>query len=86
MVVVHKFEIHAECPLVSNKQWDYYTVSVQTEDLVDVHFLESVMNSVRGVRATQEEIGKIIRQQIGCEAMIEIVGRHSQNSETTVMA
>lgn len=86
MLANHKFQIHAECPLVPHKQWDYYTVSVQTEDVVDVHFLETVMDSVRGIRATQEEIGEIIRQQLACEAMIEIVGRHSQNSETSVSA
>ena len=86
MLAVHKFQVHAECPLVAHKQWDYYTISIQTEEVVDVHFLETVMDSVRGIRATQEQIGEIIRQQIACEAMIEIVGRHSQNSETIVHA
>jgi len=86
MVATHKFQIHAECPMVAHKQWDYYTVSVQTEDTIDVHYLESVMESVRGIRATQEQIGEIIRQQMTCEAIIEIVGRHSQNSETNVLA
>jgi len=86
MVATHKFQIHAECPMVAHKQWDYYTVSVQTEDTIDVHYLESVMESVRGIRATQEQIGEIIPQQMTCEAIIEIVGRHSQNSETNVLA
>jgi hypothetical protein len=86
MLAIHSFRIHAECPLVAHKQWDYYTVNIQTEDIADVHFLETVMDSVRGIRATQEEIGQIIRQQLACEAMVEIVGRHGQNSKTKVLA
>jgi hypothetical protein len=70
--------------MVPHEQWDYYTVSVQTEDIVDVHALESVMDSVRGMRATQEEIAEVIKQQLSCEAMVEVCGKHSQNSMTTV--
>jgi hypothetical protein len=86
MIAKHTFNIHAECPMVLHKQWDYYTVSVQTEELVDVHALESVMDSVRGMRATQEEIAGLIKQQLSCEAMVEVSGKHSQNSTTTVFA
>ena len=86
MMAIHTFDIHAECPLVEHKQFDYYKVTVQTEDTIDVHWLESVMNSVRGLRATQEDIARIIREQVQCEAIIEVFGRHSQNSTTTVMA
>ena len=86
MIAKHAFNIHAECPMVSHKQWDYYTVSVQTEDVIDVHALEAVMDSVRGMRATQEEIAEIIKQQLSCEAMLEVCGKHSQNSSTTVFA
>jgi hypothetical protein len=85
MVARHSFAIHAECPLVSHKQWDYYTVIIQTEDTIDVHWIESVMNGVRGVRATQEEIALIIRQNIGTEPAVEISGRHSQNSKSVVI-
>lgn len=86
MIAKHMFNIHAKCPMVAHEQWDYYTVSVQTEDVIDVHALESVMDSVRGIRATQEEIAEIIKQQLTCEAMIEVCGKHSQNSITTVLA
>lgn len=84
MIARHSFDIHAECPLVDHKQWDYYTVTVQTEDMIDVHYLETVMNSVRGLRATQEDIATVLRQQLSCEVIIEVVGRHTQNSSTTV--
>ena len=86
MIAKHTFNIHAECPMVSHKQWDYYTVSVQTEDVIDVHALEAVVDSVRGMRATQEEIAEIIKRQLSCEAMVEVCGKHSQNSSTTVFA
>jgi hypothetical protein len=86
MIAKHAFNIHAKCPMVSHDQWDYYTVAIQTEDTIDVHYLESVMDSVRGMRATQEEIAELIKQQLNCEAMVEVTGRHSQNSTTTVYA
>jgi hypothetical protein len=86
MVAKHTFNIHAKCPLVEHEQWDYYTVAIQTEDLIDVHALESVMNTVRGMRATQEQIAEVVKQHLSCEAMVEITGRHSQNSTTTVFA
>jgi hypothetical protein len=72
--------------MVPHDQWDYYTVTIQTEDTIDVHYLESVMDSVRGMRATQEEIAEFIKQQLSCEAMVEVTGKHSQNSTTTVYA
>jgi hypothetical protein len=72
--------------MVAHDQWDYYTVTIQTEDTIDVHCLESVMDSVRGMRATQEQIAELIKQQLSCEAMVEVAGRHSQNSTTTVYA
>ena len=84
MVAKHTFNIHAKCPFVPHEQWDYYTVTIQTEDVVDVHFLEAVMNSVRGLHASQEQIAEIIKNQISCEAMVEVHGKHSQNSATTV--
>jgi hypothetical protein len=72
--------------MVAHDQWDYYTVTIQTEDTIDVHYLESVMDSVRGMRATQEQIAELIKQQLNCEAMVEVTGKHSQNSTTTVYA
>jgi hypothetical protein len=86
MIAKHAFNIHAKCPMVAHDQWDYYAVTIQTEDTIDVHYLESVMDSVRGMRATQEEIAEFIKQQLSCEAMVEVTGRHSQNSTTTVYA
>jgi hypothetical protein len=85
MVAIHEFLIHAECPLVCHKQWDYYTVTLQTEEEVDVHWLESVMDSVRGIRATQEQIAICVRQQLDESIFLEVVGRHSQNSKTKVV-
>jgi hypothetical protein len=84
MIARHTFKIHALCPLVSHKQWDYYEVTVQTDELIDVHAIESVMDSVRGLRATQEEIATVISEQLPHSALVEIFGSHSQNSESIV--
>jgi hypothetical protein len=86
MIAIHTFTIHAECPFVEHKQWDYYAVEVQTEDVVDVHFLESVMDQVRGLRTSQEEIAELIKRNLSCEAIVTVTGKHSQNSATKVMA
>jgi hypothetical protein len=86
MIARHTFKIHARCPLVPHEQWDYYDVVVQTEDTLDVHVLEKAMDSVRGVLATQEQIATILKEQLPCETMVEVIGRHSQTSETTVVA
>jgi hypothetical protein len=48
--------------------------------------LEKAMDSVRGVLATQEQIATILKEQLPCETMVEVIGRHSQTSETTVVA
>lgn len=84
LIAKHTFDIHAECPLVQHKQFDYYKVCVQTEDLIDANALDRVMDSVRGIRATQEDIASIIEQQLPRAVLVEVSGRHSQNSETIV--
>jgi hypothetical protein len=86
MLATHTFTIHAECPFVDRKQWDYYEVEIQTEDVIDVHDLEGIMNSVRGLKESQETIARIIRQNVSCECFITVTGSHTQNSSTKVMA
>lgn len=85
MVARHTFQIHARCPMVPHEQWDYYEVTIQTEDMIDVNVLEKAMDSVRGLRSTQEQITEILKELLPCETMIEIRGRHSQNSESIVL-
>jgi hypothetical protein len=88
MLVKHQFDIHARCPFVPHEQWDYYTVTITTEQVIDVHDIEKLLNEVRGMNASQEAIAETIRFRMDRAKMpgsIEIAGRHSQNSKTTVL-
>lgn len=86
MIAMHTFAIHARCPYVAKLQWDYYDVEVTTEDEIDVHKLEEVMNSVRDSSMSQEQIALALKQQLPGHCFIEVRGRHTQNSSTVVRA
>lgn len=88
MLVKHQFDIHARCPFVPHEQWDYYSVTITTNSVIDVHEIETLLNDVRGMNASQEAIAEAIRFRMDRSAMsgsIEVIGRHSQNSLTTVI-
>jgi hypothetical protein len=89
VLVKHQFDIHARCPFVPQEQWDYYTVTITTKSVIDVHEIEKLLNNVRGMNASQEAIAETLRFQMDRSEMtgsIEVVGRHSQNSRTTVLS
>jgi len=89
VLVKHQFDIHAKCSFVPHEQWDYYSVTITTSSVIDVHEIEKLLNDVRGMTASQEAIVEAIRFRMDRSAMsgsIEVVGRHSQNSRTTVLA
>lgn len=89
MLVKHQFDIHARCPFVSHEQWDYYTVTISTDTVIDVHDIEKMLNEVRGMNASQEAIATAIcfkMERLKMVGRVEVVGRHSQNSTTTVIA
>lgn len=89
MLVKHQFDIHARCPFVPHEQWDYYTVTITTKSVIDVHDIEKLLNEVRGMNASQESIAQEIRSKMDRLKMlgdVVVVGRHSQNSRTTVLA
>lgn len=86
MIVSHSFMIHARCPYVVKIQWDYYDVEVTTEEEIDVHLLESVMDSVRDSSMSQEQIAVSIREQLPQHCFVTVTGRHTQNSSTEVRA
>jgi hypothetical protein len=84
-MIEHSFLIHAICPFVEHRQWDYYTVRIRTSETVDVHKLESKLNFVRGVKAVQEWIAETIKREMWFECEVEVHGAHSQNSTTRVI-
>jgi N-acetylglutamate synthase-like GNAT family acetyltransferase len=84
-MIEHSFLIHAICPFVKHQQWDYYTVKIRTAQTVDVHEIENTLNSVRGVRASQESIAETIKREMWFECEVEVYGAHAQNSTTRVI-
>ena len=89
MLVKHQFDIHARCPFVPHEQWDYYTVTITTDTVIDIHDIEKMLNEVRGMNASQEAIATSIvfkMDRLKMVGRVEVVGRHSQNSMTTVSA
>jgi hypothetical protein len=87
MRVKHEFLIHAICPFVCHKKaWDYYTVTIIVDRVVDVHLIENAIDECRGAFLSQEALCALIASKVSalgnCE--IEMVGRHSANSVTSV--
>ena len=87
MQVRHEFMIHALCPFIKDRNvWDYYTVTIILDRVVDVHLIERAIDECRGVSLSQEAVCALVAQKMSamgnCE--IEVVGRHSANSVTRV--
>lgn len=87
MRVKHEFLIHAICPFVAHKKvWDYYTVTIIVDRVVDVHLIENAIDECRGASLSQEALCALIAEKVSalgnCE--IEMTGRHSANSVTSV--
>lgn len=86
MIATHRFFIHARCPLVPHLQWDYYTVIVETNFVIDVHAIEKFLDEeIRGERLEQEVIAELVKHKFP-DTKVTLAGRHSQNSSTTVEA
>ena len=86
MIVRHKFLVHAICPFVDHLQWDYYEVTLDTEETIDINHFEKIMDTVRNIRQSQEMITALLRKQLPHEVRIEVTGAHSLTSSTTVFA
>lgn len=87
MQVRHEFMIHALCPFIKDRNvWDYYTVTIILDRVVDVHLIERAIDEARGLSLSQEAVCALIAEKLSamgnCE--IELVGRHSSNSVTRV--
>jgi hypothetical protein len=88
MNVKHEFTIHAICPFIAGKiVWDYYTVTVRLSCVVDVHAIESVIAGACGLRLSQEDLCQLLAEKLSALdiARVELTGRHSANSGTTVI-
>ena len=76
----HTTTIHGKCPL--NGRWDYYTLTVTTDDFLRVEELEEICDFVRGKAMSQEEIADELSRTLPPHCTIEMTGRHCQNCQT----
>lgn len=81
-MTIHTTTIHGRCPL--NNNWDYYTLTVRTDGFIDIAELESICDLVRGSSKTQEDIAEELRNRLPGDCVMELSGRHSQNTATVV--
>jgi NADPH-dependent 7-cyano-7-deazaguanine reductase QueF len=83
----HKAIVHGKCPI--NGSWDYYNVTIKTNQFVETEYVDGVMNAVRGQEITQETMASQIFDKLRWASKLEnfkmsLVGRHGQNNELAV--
>lgn len=78
----HITTIHARCPHAP--VWDYYTVTLETEDCLLCEKFERYCDGQRGVEATQEEIFYRLSVRIPATGTLTVEGRHGQNGQLIV--
>lgn len=84
MKVTHEFTMHAQCPFITQRTvWDYYTVSVTLDCVVDVHEIEAVIADCCGLSLSQEALCQLLSSKL--KGRVELTGKHSANSHTTVI-
>lgn len=87
MKVSHLFRTHAICPFVTHKRvWDYYTVEVTLNRVVDVHKIEEVISDNAGLPLSQEALGHLlaVKLKVFGPMTVEVDGGHSATSDTLV--
>lgn len=83
MKIEHSSIVHGKCPV--NGRWDYYEVSIQTNEFLEVSEMEETLDFVRGSKKTQEDIAKEISLSLPYHCKVTLAGRHSQNTRTVVV-
>lgn len=85
MHVTHEFTVHAACPFIQGRTvWDYYTVTVALNRVVDVHLIERAVDEVRGAALSQEAVCHLLAAKLADigSCTISLTGKHSSNSVT----
>lgn len=83
MNVTHRTTVHGKCHI--NGSWDYYDVEITTDQFIKVEDIESRLDlEVRGKMEPQETLAERIAKAFPSHCKITVVGRHSQNTLTTV--
>ena len=87
MRVRHTFQLFALCPFETGRgNHDFYEVVVEVDREVDVHVLEERVKAFGGGYLSQEDIAKgiSITLQAFAPLKLEVYGKHSANSSTSV--
>ena len=82
MKIKHETTVHGKCPI--NENWDYYTLTIETEEFVRAEALEELCDFCRGKQWTQEEMAKQLRAIMPSHCSLTLNGRHTQNMTTSV--
>ena len=78
---IYEAKVHGKCPL--NRQWDYYTLTITSEQMIVCEEIEAACNIVRGSTMTQENIADQLRKSLPDNCKMRLIGTHA-NVETTV--
>lgn len=95
MSVTFSSEIHGRCPI--NGAWDYYGVEIVSDGscFIAAEKIEEILDCVRGVDDTQEDIveaicdcltSELTNEQYESLISLSIEGRHGQNMHVEVRA
>lgn len=87
MRVRHTFQLFALCPFETGRgNHDFYEVVIEVDREVDVHKLEERIKIFGNGYFSQEDIADMIGKDMKAFAplKLEVHGRHSANSKTSV--
>lgn len=78
----HKTKLHGRCPYAPH--WDYYELTVTTDQFIKVEEIEVAANLCRGLEMTQEAMAEQLRMLLPKHAKLCLVGLHANGVLTEV--
>jgi len=84
----YRTTVHIRCPF--QPVWDYYTVELNSEQMVQCETFEVCCDVVRSREISQEETAAILYAELvsiigNKKFVLTVTGRHGANCETVVM-
>lgn len=64
MIAKHDFMIHAACPFANGVFWDYYTITVFSNRVIDVLLIDKLLNDFRGMTGSQEAVTQALAAEV----------------------
>ena len=83
----YRTTIHIRCPF--QPVWDYYTVELYSEQMVQCEIFEECCDHVRGSEVSQETTAELIQEAVALRLprivfSLKVTGRHGANCETVI--